>query len=82
MHSREFHHGLLACGMSQLPEIPEELLREVCDRHGIPKGDEFLVVDGVRKRGAPGACCGSNCRPCILDVEDAVEELRQLLATR
>ena len=62
-------------------DIPEDLLREVCDRHDIAWEDAFLVIDGLRKKGAPGACCGSRCRPCVLDVEAAVDELRERLGS-
>ena len=68
--------------MSEPLDIPPDLLLEVCARHDIPAGDEFLVVDALRKKTGLGACCGSGCRPCVLDVEAAEAELREKLASR
>lgn len=65
--------------MPETPDIPPDILREVCARHDIPAGDEFLVIDAFRKRGGLSACCGSNCRPCVLDIEAAEAELRETL---
>jgi hypothetical protein len=65
--------------VSEASDVPEALLREVCARHRIPAGDEFLVLNALRNKGAPEACCGSDCRPCVLDVEAAEEELREKL---
>jgi hypothetical protein len=61
------------------PDVPEELLRAVCARHGIRASDDFLVLNALRNKGAPAACCGSDCRPCVLEVEAAEEELRATL---
>ncbi len=62
--------------MSKAQDIPEELLKEVCKRNRIPAEDRFLVVKGLCDPGAPAACCGSDCVPCVLQVEAAVEEIR------
>lgn len=68
--------------MSEPADVPEDLLREVCRRHGIAHDDRFLVLDRLRKGGAAAACCGSDCRPCVLDVEAAEQELRAMLERR
>lgn len=60
-------------------DVPEELLREVCARHRIPVGDEFLVLEALHSKAAPAACCGSDCRPCVVDIEAAERELRRRL---
>ena len=65
--------------MSTAPDIPEALLREVCSRHRIARDDEFLVLKAIREPGAPAACCGSDCEPCILDIEAAEQEIRKRL---
>ena len=70
---------LVDCIMAMPLAVPAELLRNACARHRIPPGDEFLVLNALRNKGAPMACCGSDCRPCVVDVEAAANELRSTL---
>ena len=60
-------------------ELSDEVIRAVCDKHGIDGDDVFLVCALLNRRrsGWPG-CCGAGCSPCMDDVTAAAEELIKL----
>lgn len=60
-------------------ELGDDVIHEVCEKHGIDGDDVFLVCALLnrKKSGWPG-CCGAGCSPCMDNVTAAAEELLEL----